>query len=383
MISVLEPALTCVRGALDVTADHDGRVSFHRTPSAGRAAVSSPALEYVSATPSGVRLEGETDAAVIELEFEILRGLYPGTTSEGSAIDVVVGGVAGSPRIVTRERIAPFDLLTGGVEIVPGMRSSLRIDLGADPGVRTFEIWFPVVSVFTLIDVRMPAGATLRPLDDERPVWVHHGSSISQASDAGRALLTWPVRVAKAEGRSLVNLGLAGQCHLDPFMARAIRDHPAAGISLELGINIVNLDSMRERAFTAALHGFVDTIREGHPRTPILVVSPIYCAAHEDAPGPTMWGEGGRIFAPARDEAISHGALTVSRIRDLIATAVDLRRAAGDRHLQVLDGRVLLGEDDADDLYDGLHPTIDGQAKIAARFAAAAFGPSGLIESGS
>lgn len=120
MNSVRDVALTCVRGALESEASPDGGVTFHRSPRTGRAAVMQTALEYVSATPSGVRLESVTDAEVIELEFEILRALYPGTHSGGSVFDVVVDGVARSPITVTAERIVPFDLATGGVEIVPG-----------------------------------------------------------------------------------------------------------------------------------------------------------------------------------------------------------------------------------------------------------------------
>ena len=47
---------------------------------------------------------------------------------------------------------------------------------------------------------------------------------------------------------------------------------------------------MRLRAFTPAVHGFLDTIREGHPTTPLLVVSPILCPIHEDTPGPIAPG---------------------------------------------------------------------------------------------
>jgi hypothetical protein len=43
---------------------------------------------------------------------------------------------------------------------------------------------------------------------------------------------------------------------------------------------------MRLRAFTPAMHGFLDTIREGHPTAPLLVISPLYCPIHEDTPGP-------------------------------------------------------------------------------------------------
>jgi len=52
---------------------------------------------------------------------------------------------------------------------------------------------------------------------------------------------------------------------------------PADFISLKLGINVVNGDSMRERSFIPAVHNFLDTIREKKPNTPILIISPIIC----------------------------------------------------------------------------------------------------------
>ena len=88
-------------------------------------------------------------------------------------------------------------------------------------------------------------------------------------------------------GVDLVNLGFGGSALLDPFVARVIRDTGADLISLKIGINLVNTDLMRRRAFVPAVHGFLDTIRDGHPDTPLLVVSPIACPIHEDTPGPS------------------------------------------------------------------------------------------------
>jgi hypothetical protein len=85
----------------------------------------------------------------------------------------------------------------------------------------------------------------------------------------------------------LVNLGFSGSALLDPFTARAMRDTPADLISVKIGINVVNADAMRLRAFVPAVHGFLDTIREGHPTTPLLVVSAILCPVQEDTPGPS------------------------------------------------------------------------------------------------
>ena len=34
------------------------------------------------------------------------------------------------------------------------------------------------------------------------------------------------------------------------------------------------------------MHGFLDTLRDGHPDTPLVLVSPLYCPIHEETPGP-------------------------------------------------------------------------------------------------
>src|SRR5205085_2030551 len=105
-------------------------------------------------------------------------------------------------------------------------------------------------------------------------------------------------------------LGLAGQCHLDQFTARTIRDLPADVLSLKTGINNVNGDTLRLRTYGPALHGFLDTVREGHPDTPFMVISPILCPAHEDAPGPTD-STNGTAASAASPVAAAQGALTL------------------------------------------------------------------------
>lgn len=64
------------------------------------------------------------------------------------------------------------------------------------------------------------------------------------------------------------------------------------------------------RAFAPAVHGFLDMIREGHPSTPLLVLSPILCPIHEDTPGPGTpdFTEGSMRFrATGADRAHSPG----------------------------------------------------------------------------
>jgi hypothetical protein len=187
--------------------------------------------------------------------------------------------------------------------------------------------------------------------------------------EAEEPALIWPAVAARQAGLALQNLGFGGQCHLDQFVARTIRDADADLISLKTGINVINMDSMRERVFVPALHGFLDTIREGKPDTPIVLISPIYCPSAESAPGPTIPDDNGRFVTLPGHEIIRTGCLSLRRVRELMSELVTQRRAAGDEQLHYLDGLSVFGEADAADLPDDLHPNPAGYIRMGKRIA--------------
>jgi hypothetical protein len=253
---------------------------------------------------------------------------------------------------------------------------------GLPDRVKDVEIWLPYNEITELVALRTDAPIETVP-EAGRSVWLHHGSSISHGSDAASPTTTWPALAASLGGVELINLGLGGSALLDAFTARAMRDTPADLISVKMGINLVNTDVMRLRAFTPAVHGFLDTIREGHPTTPLLVVSPILCPIHEDTPGPSApdfdLSTGKLQFRAAGDPAErATGKLTLNVIRDELARVVK-QRAADDPNLHYLDGRGLYGEADFAELPlpDQLHPDAATHRRIGERFAALAFGTGG------
>ncbi|MET9973058.1 lipase, partial [Streptomyces sp. NPDC006356] len=160
-------------------------------------------------------------------------------------------------------------------------------------------------------------------------------------------------------------------------------------ISVKIGINVVNADLMRLRAFGPAVHGFLDTIREGHPTAPLLVVSPILCPIHEDTPGPCAPDFSGmsagrlRFVAMGDPAERASGKLTLGVIRDELARIVK-QRAADDPNLHYLDGRELYGETDSAELPlpDGLHPDAATHRRIGERFARLAFTGTGPFAGG-
>ena len=219
--------------------------------------------------------------------------------------------------------------------------------------------------------------ARCAPPDPHRRRWVHYGSSISHCLEAERPTGVWPVVASRLAGVDLQSFGLAGQCQLDPFAARMIGQQPADLISLKLGINIVNADSIRERTFVPAVHGFLDQVRDGHPDAPLVVITPITCPVAEDHPGPTGYGRdrAGRGHRTARGPGVGrpHAPAHPGAEAEIVAA----RQAAGDAKLHLLQGPDLFGPDDVGDLPDGLHPSPAGYQRIGERFHALAFQDGG------
>ncbi|WP_043619096.1 SGNH/GDSL hydrolase family protein [Nonomuraea candida] len=371
-----------LRGALDLERTERG-VLPHRLPARARAQCADPQLVMAESQPTGVRLAFRTRATAVELDALRTSRVFRGAPPRPDGVyDLLLDGRLTAQAGVSGGDTITVDLATGAAEHRPGPPGTVRFT-GLPDRVKDVEIWLPHNETTELIALR--TNAAVEPVPDRgRPVWLHHGSSISHGSDAASPTTTWPARAAALAGVELINLGLRGSALLDPFTARAIRDTPADLISLKLGINVVNADLMRLRAFGPAVHGFLDTVRDGHPDTPLLVVSPIYCPIHEDTPGPGAFDldalrEGRVRFRATGDPAErAAGKLTLTVIRQELARIV-AQRSAEDPNLHYLDGLGLYGEADFAEfpLPDLLHPDAATHLRIGDRFAALAFGADG------
>ena len=375
-----------IRGALELEQTDRGLLP-HRLPAWARAQVPDPQLLMAESQPSGVRLAFRTAATTIELDTLPTKRVYVGAPPRPDGVyDLVVDGRLVGQGSVPTGRELVIDMTKGSFEQRDGEPGTLRFHgLPAEP--KDVEIWLPHSETTQLVALRTDAPVTTEP-DHGRRVWLHHGSSISAGSEAASPTTTWPARAAGLGGVELVSMGFGGSALLDPFVARVMRDTPADLISIKMGINIVNADVMRKRAFTAGVHGFLDTVRDGHPDTPLLVVSPIWCGLHEETPGPllpdlTGMKDGQLRFRATGDPAeIPFGRLTLQVIRAELARIVE-QRAAADPHLHYLDGLALYGEADAAELPlpDGLHPDAETHLRIGDRFAATILGSGGFFAS--
>lgn len=374
-------AANIVRGAVELEPTARG-VLPHRLPARARAQCEDGQLALAESQPAGVRLVFRTRATMIELDALATKRVYVGSPLRADGVyDLLVDGRLAGQSNVTGGNVVSIDIATGATQTRPGPVGTVGFS-GLPAGVKTIEIWLPHNETTELVALR--TDAPVEPVPASGRVWLHHGSSISHGSNAEHPTGTWPALAAALGGVDLINLGMGGSALLDPFTARAMRDTPADLISLKIGINVVNADLMRLRAFSPAVHGFLDTIRDGHPRTPLLVASSIYCAIHEDTPGPGAFDSDALSAGQVRFKATGDpgecaaGKLSLRVIRDELARIVE-QRTAEDQNLYYLDGRDLYGEADFAELPlpDQLHPDAATHRRIGERFASLAFATGG------
>jgi hypothetical protein len=365
-----------VRGAIDFERTERGLLP-QRLPGWARRQFADEYLSRVVAQPSGVRLALRTEATEIELDVLPTKTAYVGGPRMPDGVyELTVDGEVLARTTVPGGNVSMIDMMTSAATTQPGEPGTARFG-GLPEGMKDVRIWLPQTEITELLAVRANAPVAESPLAARR-VWLHHGSSISHGSTAASPTSTWPATAARLADVELVNLGFSGNALLDPFTARTMRDTPADLISVKIGINVVNADLIRLRGFAPAVHGFLDTIREGHPDAPLLVVSPILCPIHEDTPGPGApdFSSGALKFVATGDPGdVRAGKLTLNVIRAELARIV-ARRAEDDPNLHYLDGRELFGEADIAELPlpDALHPAPAGHVRIGERFAQLAFG---------
>ncbi|QAY69251.1 SGNH/GDSL hydrolase family protein [Xylanimonas protaetiae] len=373
-----------VHGAVEIEVTAVG-VRAHRLPAWARARGDAQ-LKLAEAQPAGVRLAFATTAQRVALTALATRFGYAGVPPRAPGVfDAVVDGSLVASHSLGSAVVVTLDMATGRTTTSEAEPETLVFDLGPSGPERHVEIWLPHTESVEL--VALEADAPLRPVAGTGRTWLHHGSSISQGSNAATPTGTWASVAARAARVDLVNLGFGGSSLLDPFVARVMRDTPADLVSLAAGINIVNSDLMRRRAFTPAVHGFLDTVRDGHPDTPLLVMTPILCPIHEETPGPGAFdvaalAEGVTRFRATGDPAeVAAGKLTLQVVRAELERVVKDRK---DPHLHLVDGLTLYGPDDVDahPLPDSLHPDAETHRLIGERFTETVFGAGGAFAGG-
>ena len=129
------------------------------------------------------------------------------------------------------------------------------------------------------------------------------------------------------------------------MVARMIRDRDADLISMCLGINIYGGDTLNQRTFYPGILGFVQIVREKHPTTPLVLISP--------------------IFSPGREDAPNNVGFTLQQMRVEVQRAVETLKSHGDINISYINGLDVFDSSNAHLLPDDLHPNNEGYAVMA------------------
>jgi len=295
--------------------DEDGWRGVRRCPQQVLELAASAVLDGVSEHPAGVRFRFKPTGGELAVRIRTADAVIP--------LDLVVDG-----RLVHRREL-------------PEGESVQRFALS---GGEVAELWLPHACVAATREItvgRKPPHSL--PFPEKR--WIAYGSSITRARTSYGPSQTWAAIVADRFGLDHENLGMAGECHLDPGIADYIAASRPDYATLCLGINVYGAGSFTARSWSPAVGGFIERVAAAVPN--VLVIGPVGCPIRED-----HVNSAGSTLAQMRDE--------VRRVAEII----------GRRHRSVsyLDGRDLLRVDEPHLLRDdGVHPTADGYLTIAER----------------
>lgn len=275
----------------------------------------------LSKSPSGARLRLRTDSTTVAVRLEYpsppdMRNMHAfGQTGVDLYVDGAYWGTATADR-----------------DAKPGkVYDHVYFDVHSQPRrVREITLYLPLYSPVKVIAFGVDPEAKLEratKFSVDKPV-VFYGTSITQGGCASHPGMSYQAILGRALNIDFVNLGFSGAGKGEPDVARAVAEIDASLFVLDFAQNNPTAESLR-----AVYAPFVETIRAKHPDTPILVVTPIFAA--REAQG-----------VDARLEAM----------RAIIRQVASTRIAAGDAHIQIVEGTDLLGPARADGLVDGTHP---------------------------
>lgn len=213
---------------------------------------------------------------------------------------------------------------------------------------KSVEIWLDQSKALKLKSIFIDTDAIIEKTPVIQKRWVHYGSSISHANEASSPINTWPVIVAKEMNLHLTNLGVAGNCKIEAMMALMISRCKADLITLKLGIN-VDCGELTSRTFGPSIIGFIQIIREKHPSTPLVLISPI-------------------ISPPREEKKQIETHLGLKEMRSTISGIVETCRKYGDKNIYYVDGLKIFGQNELSYLPDDLHPNSEGQPVLAEHF---------------
>lgn len=206
------------------------------------------------------------------------------TTATARAVEIRYRATVPGPTDALRDLAHLFSLwdrhgVVTEVVTEPAAESVVRIELGGGHG--PFTIHPPEAQSPLILGLR-GIGGTLAP-PPPAPRWVVHGDSITEGWWSTRPAHGWPAVTGRALGWDTVNLGYAGAARGELATAEQLAGLPADVLTLAFGTNCWSRVPFSVPMLYETTRAFLELVRQGHPRTPLLLVSPS-CGPTPNAP---------------------------------------------------------------------------------------------------
>jgi hypothetical protein len=272
-------------------------------------------------SPSGGRIRFRTDSnrLAIRVEYPSAPNMANMHAFGQTGVDLYLDGV------YRGTTIAPKEAKPG--EVV----ERVYFDLGDKPAIeREVTLYLSLYKPVKVLAVGVRKDAHImkaKPFALAQPV-VFYGTSITQGGCASRSGMAYQAILARAWNLDYVNLGFSGSGKGEPAVARAVAEIGASCFVLDFAQNNRTVESLK-----AVYDDFIGTLREKHPDTPIVAITPISGATEQ-------------LVAKSELEGM----------RAHIRQVVSRRIANGDQHLQLIEGTDLIGPERLDAFVDGTHP---------------------------
>ena len=273
--------------------------------------------------PVGIRLELVGDAQAIDVAYRTTTGNL-GYRGDGAGITFSVW--RGGRKVCEEEA-----LLGDGL---------IRLSLGTGAPDKPAIIYLPEGMHPVILSLTAVKGE-ISPAP-ELPRWIAYGDWTTQGWTASGPSQGWAAIAARKAGLDLVNFGYAGAGRGEIVSAEHIASLDADVISVAYGATCWTRVPYSVGMVAEGFRAFLDILRQGHPATPIVAISPIVRPDAEDVPN--------RLGATMAD--IRHAMETIARERIL----------AGDTTLSLVAGETMIT---VDHLEDGIHPGDEGHKRIA------------------
>ncbi|MGH1370628.1 MAG: SGNH/GDSL hydrolase family protein [Cellvibrionaceae bacterium] len=239
-------------------------------------------------------------------------------------------------------KVQGIDCLVDGLywrtlAIPRGENIDLILFQGLERQWRTVELYFPAEQEISLSSLTLGEDAqltTVEPYVDELPL-VFYGSSVVQGAGASLSSMSYPAIISRCLNRDIHNWGFYGAGKAEAEVLAHVIARPARAFILDLGKSY-------GRQSVDVYRAMLEQIRDSHPATPIVVITPIFSAREHFDP---------RFLL--RSQSIR--SVMAEAAKDVVNTTV-------------IDGEGLLGVQDWAGLCsDGLHPNELGFTMIAER----------------